>query len=46
LTTVAVIPNTAHYSETCNDFLRPPDVIVTSHPWLNDYPLNCVTFRG
>ena len=34
------IPVAVNYSRTCNDFLRLPDVIVTSHLRLNDYPLN------
>jgi len=32
-----LIPYTAHYSNMCNDFLRIPDVIVTSHPLLHDF---------
>jgi len=31
--------NTVHYSETCNDFHRLPDVIVTPHPRLNHFPI-------
>jgi len=44
LTTVAKIPNAVRYSETCNDFLRFPDVTVTSPPRLNDSLFNCVTY--
>jgi len=45
LTTVTPkIPNTVHYSKTCNGFLRITDVIVTSHPRLNNSPLSCVSY--
>jgi len=38
-------PDTVHYSKTYNYFLPFPDVIVTSHPPLIEFPRNCVTFR-
>jgi len=37
---------TIHYSKARNDFLGLPDVFITSHPRLNDSPLNCITFRS
>jgi len=52
LTTMATItknPLTQYIAmkrETYTDFLRLPDVIVMSHPRLNDSPLYCVTFRS
>jgi len=42
LTTVTTIPTTVHCYKTCNDFLRLPDVIVTSQPRLNDSRLTAL----
>jgi len=44
LTTVSTIPITAHYSKTCDDYLRLPDAIAISQPHLNDFLFNCITF--
>jgi len=42
LTTVTTIPSTVHCHKTCNEFLRLPDVIVMSHPRLNDSRLTAL----
>ena len=46
LTTVTTIPATVHYSKTCNDFLRLPDVIVTSQPYLRCFSVMKVLCSG